>query len=85
VGQHLSTGVILADGCNNGKLPNPRALEEIAKHARQVIWTMPEPRWSWTLGSCNMPIYEKIRDRVEVVRAIDQLTGVAEEIVEVPA
>ncbi len=91
VGEHLSainhrtTVVILGDGRNNSKPPNPQALEEIAQHARQVIWITPEPRWGWNLGSCDMPIYEKICDRVEVVRTVDQLAGVAEEIIKVRA
>ena len=61
------------------------ALEEIAQHARQTIWITPEPRWGWTLGSCDMPLYEKVCDRVEVVRTVDQLAGVAEELVKVRA
>ena len=82
---HRTTVVILGDGRNNGKHPNAEALEEIAQHARQTIWITPEPRWGWTLGSCDMPLYEKVCDRVEVVRTVDQLAGVAEELVKVRA
>jgi uncharacterized protein len=32
-----------------------------------------------------MPLYEKVCDRVEVVRTVDQLAGVAEELVKVHA
>jgi len=49
------------------------ALEEIAQHARQVIWITPEPRWGWSLGSCDMPLYEKVCNRVEVVRDVEGL------------
>ena len=80
---HRTTVVILGDGRNNGKYPNAGALEEIAQHARQTIWITPELRWGWSLGSCDMPLYEKICDRVEVVRTVDQLAGVAEELVKV--
>jgi uncharacterized protein len=80
---HRTTVVILGDGRNNGRPPTPEALEEIAQHARQVIWITPEPKWGWSLGSCDMPLYEKICDRVEVVRTVDQLAGVAEELVKV--
>jgi uncharacterized protein with von Willebrand factor type A (vWA) domain len=82
---HRTTVVILGDGRNNGKNPNAQALEEIAQHARQVIWITPEARWGWSLGSCDMPLYEKICARVEVVRTVDQLAGVAEGLVKVRA
>lgn len=78
---HRTTVVILGDGRNNGKPPNLEALEEISQHARQVIWITPEPKWGWALGSCDMPLYEKVCNRVEVVRTVDQLAGVAEELV----
>ena len=76
-----TTLVVLGDGRNNGKNPNVAAFEEIAQHARQVIWITPEPKWGWSLGSCDMPLYEPLCDRVEVVRTVDQLAGAAEELV----
>ena len=82
---HRTTVVILGDGRNNGKYPNAEALEEIAQHAKQLIWITPEPKWGWSLGSCDMPLYEKICGRVEVVRTVDQLAGVAEELVKARA
>jgi uncharacterized protein len=60
------------------------ALEEVAQHARQVIWMTPESKWGRPLGcSCDMPLYEPICNRVEVVRTVDHLTGVAEELVRI--
>jgi uncharacterized protein len=82
---HRTTLVVLGDGRNNGKNPNVRAFEEMAQHARQVIWITPEPKWGWSLGSCDMPLYEPLCNRVEVVRTIDQLAGVAEELVKARA
>jgi uncharacterized protein with von Willebrand factor type A (vWA) domain len=82
---HRTTVVILGDGRNNGKWANPQALEEISQHARQVVWITPEPRWGWSLGSCDMPLYEPICDRVEVVRTVEQLGGVAEGLVKARA
>jgi uncharacterized protein len=78
---HRTTLVILGDGRNNGKPPNAAALEEITQHVRQTVWITPEPKWGWSLGSCDMPLYESLCDRVEVVRSVDQLAGVAEELV----
>ena len=89
VGEHLSainhrtTVVVLGDGRNNGKHPNVEALEGITQHARQVIWITPEPRWGWSLGSCDMPLYERVCNRVEVVRDVESLANVAEELVKV--
>jgi uncharacterized protein len=80
---HRATLVILGDGRNNGKPPNAAALEEITQHVRQTVWITPEPKWGWSLGSCDMPLYEPLCDRVEVVRTVDQLAGVAEELVRV--
>lgn len=78
---HRTTVVILGDGRNNGQPPNVEALEEIAGHARQVIWITPEQRWYWPLGASDMVRYEPVCDRVEVVRTVEQLAGVAEELV----
>lgn len=75
-----TTVVILGDGRNNGRPPHVTALEEIARHAKQVIWMTPEPKWGWSLGSCDMPLYEPICQRVEVVRTIEQLANVAESL-----
>ncbi|MGI9048734.1 MAG: VWA domain-containing protein, partial [Rubrobacteraceae bacterium] len=82
---HRTTGVILGDGRNNGKPPNAAALEEMTRHARQVVWITPEPRWGWKLGSCDMPLYEPLCNRVEVVRTVDQLAGIAEDLIKIRA
>ncbi len=76
-----TTVVILGDGHNNGRPPHVTALEEIARYAKQVIWMTPEPKWGWSLGSCDMPpLYEPICQRVEVVRTVEQLAHVAESL-----
>lgn len=80
---HRTTVVILGDGRNNGKPPNVEAFEEISQHAKQLIWITPEQRWFWNLGASDMPLYEPLCDRVEVVRSAEQLAGVAEELVKV--
>jgi hypothetical protein len=54
---------------------------EAAAMGLKTIWITPEPKWGWSLGSCDMPTYEPLCDRVEVVRSADQLAGVAEELV----
>ncbi len=36
-----------------------------------------------SLGSCDMPLYERYCNRVEVVTSIEQLGRIAEELIEV--
>jgi uncharacterized protein with von Willebrand factor type A (vWA) domain len=63
-----TTVIILGDGRNNGRDPNLAALEEISRRARETVWLTPEPRYSWGLGSCDLPAYAAYCDRVQVVR-----------------
>jgi uncharacterized protein len=74
---------LLGAGAYENAGPEAAALEEITQHVRQTVWITPEPKWGWSLGSCDMPLYEPLCDRVEVVRCVDQLAGVAEELVRV--
>lgn len=48
--------------------------------ARQLVWLAPEERWDWTLGGSDMAVYEEVCDRVEVVRTIEQLGAVTEDL-----
>jgi uncharacterized protein with von Willebrand factor type A (vWA) domain len=79
---HRTTVVILGDGRNNGNAPNLAALEEIGQHTRAIIWLTPEPRWSWSLGSCDMALYEPYCKRVEAVTSVEQLGRIALAIAE---
>jgi hypothetical protein len=76
-----STVVILGDARNNGRPPNEQSLDEVARLAKRVIWMTPEPRWGWSLGGCDMRLYEPLCERVDVVRTAEQLAGVAEALV----
>jgi len=77
---HKTTVVVLGDARNNGRPPHPEALAEIAGQARQLVWLTPEERWHWTLGGSDMALYEEVCDRVDVVRTIEQLGAVAEDL-----
>ena len=79
---HRTTLVILGDGRNNGKDPNAGALEEITRHVRQTICMTPS-RAGAGRSAPRHAVYEPLCDRVEVVRTVDQLAGVAEELVKV--
>ncbi len=73
-----TTVIVLGDGRGNGKDPNFGAIGEIARRARELIWLTPEPRYSWRLGSCDLPGYASYCHRVHVVRdlaGLDRVTG----------
>jgi hypothetical protein len=75
-----TTVIVLGDGRGNGKDPNFGAIAEISRRARELIWLTPEPRYSWALGSCDLPAYAGYCDRVHVVRdlaGLDRLSGLA--------
>jgi uncharacterized protein with von Willebrand factor type A (vWA) domain len=63
-----TTVIVLGDGRGNGRNANAAAFEEITRRARETIWITPEPRYSWGLGSCDLPLYATHCDRVHVVR-----------------
>jgi len=80
-----TTVIVLGDGRGNRNPPNVRALEEIRRRCRQLVWLSPEPRGSWGLGSSDMPLYEPVCHRAEVVRNLKQLGTVAEDLIRRPA
>lgn len=76
-----TTLIILGDGRGNRNPPNAWILEELRRRCKQVIWLTPESRGSWQLGASDMPTYAPICHKVEVVRNLDQLGHVAENLV----
>lgn len=72
-----TTVLILGDGRGNGNDPRLGVFEEIARRVRSVIWLTPEPRYSWGLGSCDLPLYAEHCDRVQVVRSLGGLDQVS--------
>ena len=72
-----TTVLVLGDGRNNAKDPNLAAFEEITRRARETVWLTPEPRYSWGLGSCDLPAYAEHCDRVRVVRDLRGLEHAA--------
>ena len=69
--------LVLGDGRTNGRDPNLAAFEEITRRARETIWLTPEPRYSWGLGSCDLPAYAEFCSRVRVVRDLGGLERTA--------
>lgn len=75
-----TTFVVLSDGRGNGHNPGLRAFEELTRRARHTIWLTPEPRYSWGLGRCDVPLYAEYCDAVHVVRGLDSLESFSLEL-----
>jgi uncharacterized protein len=75
-----TTLLVLGDGRNNTRDPNLAAFEEITRRARETIWLTPEPKFSWGLGSCDLPAYAEHCNRVRVVRDLRGLEHAAVEM-----
>ena len=75
-----TTVIVLGDGRGNGNDPALSAFEEVARRARETVWITPEPRWSWGLGSCDLPAYATHCDRVHVVRDLSGLDRVTDQL-----
>ena len=75
-----STVIVLGDGRGNGNPPNIEAFAEITRRARETIWLTPEPRYSWGLGGCDLPLYAEYCSRVRVVRDLTGLESAAQEM-----
>lgn len=68
-----TTLLVLGDGRGNGKDPRVPVFEELTRRARETVWLTPEPRYSWQLGRCDLPLYAEYCDRVQVVRGLKGL------------
>jgi uncharacterized protein with von Willebrand factor type A (vWA) domain len=72
--------IIMGDARNNYNEANEWALEEIREKAGYMLWLTPEERDTWERGDCLMELYGSYCDRVEVVRNVDELSLVVEEL-----
>ena len=80
-----TTLLVLGDGRNGGKDPGLEHLEQMRRQCRRLVWLSPEPRWSWSLGSCDMGAYGRLCDRVEVVRDVQGLDDTVRALTDVLA
>ncbi len=72
--------IILGDGRNNYDEANDWVLDEIREKARYILWLTPEERESWNRGDCLMETYGSYCDKVEVVKTVEELGRVVEEL-----
>jgi uncharacterized protein len=75
-----TTVVILGDGRGNGNDANMPVFEQLARRCRRLIWLTPERPNAWRLGSCDLPRYAELCDRVDVVRDLDGLDRAADDM-----
>jgi hypothetical protein len=75
-----TTVLVLGDGRGNGNDARLADFAEITRRARETIWLTPEPRYSWALGSCDLPHYAEYCHRVRVVRDLTGLDSATAEM-----
>ena len=72
--------IILGDARNNYDEANDWVLEEIREKARYMIWLTPEDRETWMRGDCLIDTYGAYCDKVEVVKTVEDLSMVVEDL-----
>ncbi len=72
--------IILGDARNNYDEANDWVLDELREKARYMLWLTPEERDTWSRGDCLMDIYGSYCDKVEVVKTVEDLSIVVEDL-----
>jgi uncharacterized protein with von Willebrand factor type A (vWA) domain len=72
--------IILGDARNNYDEANDWVLDEIREKARYMLWLTPEERDTWKRGDCLMELYGSYCDKVEVVKTVEDLSLVVEDL-----
>ena len=76
-----TTLIVIGDGRNNYNAPEAWVLDELRRRARRLLWMCPEPRAAWGTGDSEMALYAARCDRVAIVATLEELEGVADELV----
>ena len=72
--------IILGDARNNYGEAHDAVLDEIREKARYMLWLTPEERTTWSRGDCLMELYGAYCDKVEVVKTVEDLSLVVEDL-----
>ena len=72
--------IILGDARNNYSEANDWVLGEIHEKARYMLWLTPEDRDTWSRGDCLIELYGSYCDKVEVVKTVEELSLVVEDL-----
>jgi len=73
--------IVLGDARNNYNEANEEVLQDIRETAGYMLWLTPEDEASWDLGDCLMNTYRPYCDQVEVVKNVEELSRIVEELV----
>jgi len=72
--------IILGDARNNYNKHNDWVLEQLREKASYMLWLTPEDRSLWQRGDCIINTYGTWCDRVEMVKNVDELNQIVEEL-----
>ena len=72
--------IILGDARNNYDEANDWVLDEMREKARYMLWLTPEERETWSRGDCLMELYGSYCDKVEVVKTVEELSLIVEDL-----
>ncbi|HEY1013584.1 MAG TPA: VWA domain-containing protein [Herpetosiphonaceae bacterium] len=75
-----TTVIIVGDGRNNFNDPRLSALTTVRRHAKRLIWFIPEDEWQWGTGDSDMLLYAPLCDRVHIVSNLAQLTSAVDRL-----
>ena len=72
--------IVLGDARNNYQKDNAWVLEQLREKAGYMLWLTPEERESWERGDCVIDQYSPYFDNVEVVKNVDELNDIVEDL-----
>ncbi len=72
--------IFLGDARNNYGKTNDWVLEQVRDKAGYMLWLTPEERSLWKRGDCVIETYGAWCDRVEVVKSVEELNAIVEDL-----
>jgi uncharacterized protein with von Willebrand factor type A (vWA) domain len=75
--------IVLGDARNNYNEAHESVLADMRERVGYMMWLTPEDRTSWDLGDCLMNTYGPHCDRVEVVKNVEELSAIVEQLVRI--
>lgn len=76
-----TTVMVIGDGRNNFNSANVWALREIGRKCKRLLWICPEDKRNWGFGDSEMYAYAKVCSKVVVVKTVNDLLGIADQLV----
>lgn len=72
--------IFLGDARNNYNKANDWVLEQLREKAGYMLWLTPEDRTLWKRGDCLMGTYGAYCDKVDVVKSVEDLNLIVEDL-----